>query len=113
MARIEDLVDEVPDARLRKALSEAVRGLKESTAFGLVFEEHLPETLQLPSLPIRPGVLVTRTTHDGANEVWEVKRTSGRSANCARTVDGLREEAVFPLRDLAVTKRFGDPIYPA
>ena len=40
MARLEHLISEVPDARLRAALAEEVKKLKKGKKFGLVFEEH-------------------------------------------------------------------------
>lgn len=45
MAKIEDLIVQIPDERLRKAIAGEVKALKKTKKFGLVFEEHLPETL--------------------------------------------------------------------
>jgi hypothetical protein len=47
MAKIEDLVAQIPDERLKKAIGAEVRELKKNKKFGLVFEEHLPETVRL------------------------------------------------------------------
>ena len=55
MAKIEDLILQVPDERLRKALATEVKALKRTKEFGLVFEEHLPETVRLPLLPVPRG----------------------------------------------------------
>ena len=43
MAKIEDLIDRIPDGPLREAISAEVRELKKMKRFGLVFEGHLPE----------------------------------------------------------------------
>lgn len=51
MAKIEDFIAQIPDERLRKAIAAEVRELKKTKKFGLVFEEHLPETVRLPNLP--------------------------------------------------------------
>ncbi|HTC71439.1 MAG TPA: hypothetical protein VK655_01030 [Solirubrobacteraceae bacterium] len=47
MARIEDLIASVADAQLRAAIDDEVKALKTRTSFGLVYEQHLPETLCL------------------------------------------------------------------
>jgi adenine-specific DNA-methyltransferase len=51
MARLDDLVNEVKDAALRKKLQDAVLDLKRRQRFGLVFEEHVPETSALFDFP--------------------------------------------------------------
>ena len=48
MAKIEDLIAKIPDERLKKAIGDEVKALKKTKKFGLVFEEHLPETVRLP-----------------------------------------------------------------
>ena len=52
MAKIEDLIAQIPDERLRKRIAAEVKALKKTKKFGLVFEEHLPETVRLPRLPV-------------------------------------------------------------
>jgi adenine-specific DNA-methyltransferase len=59
MARIEDLVEEIPDPRLRGELLLEVKNLKQTKKFGLVFEEHLRQPVRIPSLPLKSGKLVT------------------------------------------------------
>ena len=56
MAKVEDLIKNIPDAKLREEIAREVAKLKSEKKFGLVFEEHLPEQVILPSLPIaRPA----------------------------------------------------------
>ncbi|MDX2252176.1 MAG: hypothetical protein NW202_07815 [Nitrospira sp.] len=55
MATLEDLIAKIPDERLRKAIEGEIKALKKTKKFGLVFEEHLPETVRLPRLPVREG----------------------------------------------------------
>jgi adenine-specific DNA-methyltransferase len=55
MAKIEDLVKNIPDVRLRQEIAHEVAKLKAEKKFGLVFEEHLPEQVLLPRLPIKLG----------------------------------------------------------
>lgn len=45
MAKIEDLISRIEDESLRAAISTEVKELKKTKRFGLVFEEHLPETV--------------------------------------------------------------------
>lgn len=62
MARLEDLIDEIPDPELRKQIAREVKSLKSTKWFGLVFEEHVPETVSLFGLTVRPGAVVQRRT---------------------------------------------------
>jgi adenine-specific DNA-methyltransferase len=48
VAKIEDLIRQISDEKLRDELTGEVRELKKHKRFGLVFEEHLPEMLRLP-----------------------------------------------------------------
>jgi hypothetical protein len=56
MAKFEDLITRIPDEGLRKALAREVKTLKKTPRFGLVFEEHLPETARRPRLRSNRGV---------------------------------------------------------
>jgi adenine-specific DNA-methyltransferase len=116
MAKIEDLIAQIPDERLKKAIGGEVRELKKSKKFGLVFEEHLPETVRLPNLPIKDGELVAKKRESG-NELWRVKSIRKGFAILERAVDGYplpSETGVeLPVADLVVVRSFGDPIYPA
>ena len=52
MSKIDELVRQVEDARLRRELEAAVAELKRKTRFGLVYESHLPEMTALPGVPV-------------------------------------------------------------
>jgi adenine-specific DNA-methyltransferase len=65
MAKVEDLVAQIPDEQLREALVTEIKVLKKRKKFGLVFEEHLPETVRLPRLPIRVGDTVALRRESG------------------------------------------------
>ena len=60
MARIDELIGEVPDPTLRRSLAAALGKLRSTRRFGLVFEDHIPETVAIPGLPIEIGSLVQR-----------------------------------------------------
>ena len=89
MAKIEDLIGQIPDERLKKAIGAEVRELKKNKKFGLVFEEHLPETVRLPNLPVKEGELVAEKREAG-NELWRVKSIRNGVAILERPVEGYR-----------------------
>jgi adenine-specific DNA-methyltransferase len=116
MAKIEDLIAQIPDERLRKGIAAEVKALKKTKKFGLVFEEHLPETVRLPRLPVKPGELVALKRESG-NQLWRIRGIKKNVATCDRAVEGYTEgrdaNREFPVADLVVVRSFGDPIYPA
>ncbi len=115
MAKIEDLIAQIPDERLKKAIGAEVRELKKNKKFGLVFEEHLPETVRLPKLPVKEGELVAKKCETG-NELWRVKTIRKGIATLERAVEGypLPSETGIEVSvaELVVVRSFGDPIYP-
>jgi len=84
MAKIEDLIAQIPDERLRKGIAAEVKALKKTKKFGLVFEEHLPETVRLPKLPVKPGELVALKRESG-NQLWRVKSIEKSVLECGDT----------------------------
>ncbi len=115
MAKIEDLIAQIPDERLKTAIGAEVRELKKNKKFGLVFEEHLPETVRLPKLPVKVGELVAKKREAG-NELWRVKAISKANATIERAVEGYplpSEKSIeVSVAELVVVRSFGDPIYP-
>jgi adenine-specific DNA-methyltransferase len=115
MAKIEDLIAQIPDERLKKAIAVEVRALKKNKKFGLVFDEHLPETVRLPSLPIREGELVARKRESG-NELWRVKTIDKDIAKLERVIEPSQpsDKAIeLSVKELVVVRSFGEPIYPS
>jgi hypothetical protein len=116
MAKIEDLIAQIPDERLKTAIGAEVRELKRKKKFGLVFEQHLPETVRLPKLRVKEGELVAKKRESG-NELWRVKSIRKGIATLERAVEGYplpSEKGVEALvAELVVVRSFGDPIYPA
>lgn len=110
MAKIEDLIKNVSNAQLRDELVREVAKLKAEKKFGLVFEEHIPEQVQLPGLPVKVGVRVVKRGGK-ADEVFNViAAANGSKFRIANEVTG--EEEVIPSKELVVVKKFGEPIYP-
>lgn len=111
MAKIEDLIDEIPDERLRAELASEVKGIKETKRFGLVFEKHIPETVSLLGMPVRPGSIVqNRTTPQDTTEFEVLVVNDGKATLVPRGADGPR--LVVEVADLLVVKKFHEPIYP-
>lgn len=115
MSKIEDLVAQIADERLRIGIAAEVKALKKNKKFGLVFEEHLPERVRLPRLPVKVGDVVALKRESG-NELWRVKALHRQVATCDRAVDGYPgvkdANKDFPVSDLVVVRSFGEPIYP-
>jgi adenine-specific DNA-methyltransferase len=116
MAKIEDLIAQIPDERLRKSIAAEVKVLKKTKKFGLVFEEHLPETVRLPGLQIKPGDLVALKREFG-DQLWRVKSVHKNIASCDFAVEGhppgKETSREISVADLVLVRNFGDPIYPA
>jgi adenine-specific DNA-methyltransferase len=132
VAKIDDLVARVQDDFLREQLASATAELRRNTRFGLVFEQHIPETTLLSAFPVRPGAIVYRRSDDAARHPFIVQSVSGKTAtvvragpskadadppgtngSAARIVQRprIRTETI-PLSDLLVLKRFGEPVFP-
>src|SRR5215211_369473 len=111
MGRIDDLVSEVKDERLHKELRAALSEIKRYQRFGIVFEEHIPETTLL-DLPIQINSLVQRRD-DERGSLWRVKSFTDNNARVFITALGDTKVEIVSVRYLLVVKRFGEPIYPA
>ncbi len=110
MARIEDLLTKIDDPALRADLEREVAVLKEHVDFGLVFERHIPETVDLLYVEPAVGDLVRMRREDG-DALYRVFELSDGSATLTPLDSGETIEAA--LDDLLVVKPFGEPVYPA
>jgi len=108
MAKIEDLIKQIPDTKLRAEVAREVAALKSTKKFGLVFEEHIPEQVQLPGLPVRTGSRVVK--RGNGKQVFQVVEIKGKAARLAPEPDGQEETA--KIDELVIIKKFGEPIYP-
>lgn len=127
MSRLTDLLAQArkTDPQLAADLEAEFRQLTQRSQFGLVFERHQPEAVELPGRPVRRGdtvrVLPPRGTLTiGDTRHWvvtDLERTpDGKQAHLTEAdVDPeVREPATSTaaLEDLVVVARFEDPIYP-
>ena len=124
MAKIDDLIARIEDDFLRDQLASAAAELRRNTRFGLVFEQHIPETALLYDVPIRPGATVYRRSDAAARTPLLVHSITARTATVvpASAGDepptgsrsprrGAGAEKV-PVKELLVLKRFGEPVFP-
>ncbi|MCO0633978.1 site-specific DNA-methyltransferase [Micrococcus luteus] len=127
MSRLTDLLAQArkTDPQLAADLEAEFRQLTRHNQFGLVFERHQPEAVELPGRPVRRGDTVRVLPPRGALTIgdtrhWVVtdleRTTDGKQAHLTEAdVDPeVREPATSTaaLEDLVVVARFEDPIYP-
>ena len=131
---IDDLLARVTDPSLREDLQREIFGLSKQQKFGLVFEHHKPESVELPNTKIRKGSIVrlrafttvgksTRQVRDDrlfrvldVNSQPDDTGTPIRTANIVSkptlsTVEVPVELAVV-VSDLVAVAEFGTPVYP-
>jgi adenine-specific DNA-methyltransferase len=60
IAKLEELITLIPDAELQSLVLQEVAKLKTTKKFGLVFEEHRPELVQLPNMSVKVGASLRR-----------------------------------------------------
>jgi adenine-specific DNA-methyltransferase len=110
MAKLDDLIKQVKDQRLRSQLKDAAMKLQERKRFGLVFEEHIPETTLLLDYPIKEGANVYIKSDTTLKNPLKVASIKGDNAV---VIDRRGEESKVKLGDLLIYKSFGEPIYAA
>jgi adenine-specific DNA-methyltransferase len=115
MGFLEDLVAKVPDDYLRGEIEAALSKLKQQRRFGLVFEEHIPETTSLLGFPIKPGALVELKKEPVGTGLFRVRSvtSSGRRARIVPDSDPEADEVSVAIGDLLAVKPFGDAIFPS
>ncbi len=119
MSRLSDLLRAASqlDPQLAKDLEDEIRPLQKRLPFGLNFERHAPEAVELPGHKVRKTskvrVLPPRgTTGRGDQRIWTVTDVSDGTAQLATpNGDGL-ETAEARLDDLVLVAEFRDRIYP-
>ena len=110
MARIEELLTDIDDPALKRALEKEVAQLKQRKQFGLVFERHLPESVLLDRfVGVRVGDSVELRNEPQNKERFRVTQLDNEHAVIADS-EGATRAVEFD--DLLVAKNFGDPIYP-
>lgn len=121
MSRLNDLLRqlEAKDASMAKELRKEYDALADRRAFGLNFERHTPESVELPGRKIRKGdrvhVLPERRKNPTKenSRLWRVTAID-RASDVAsiESIEGDPETDEQALTELVVVAEFRDPIYP-
>ena len=123
MSRLTDLLSQLKasNPELGKELEREVKTLSSRLSFGLNFERHLPETVELPGRLIRKGdkvrVLPPRgEIQKGDQKLWKVlgfDQMNGKHVARIQLVGAAEpEEQSMLVEDLVVVAEFRDYIYP-
>ena len=122
MSRLTDLIAKAKakDAQLGADMEREFRALSSRLSFGLNFERHSPEAVELPQRAVRRGdkvrVLPPRgSTARGDQRLWQVKKIvkdgDTKRAELER-LDEPAEQSTALVADLIVVAEFRDIIYP-
>ena len=121
MSRLTDLLAraKAKDAQLGADLEREFKVLSSRLPFGLNFERHSPEAVELPLRPVRKGdkvrVLPPRgSVKKGDQRLWQVKAIHkvSKSADLELVGTAEAETQTAALDDLVVVAEFRDTIYP-
>jgi len=121
VSRLTDLLAlaKLKDAQLGADLDREFKALSSRLPFGLNFERHSPEAVELPLRPIRKGdkvrVLPPRgSVKKGDQRLWQVKTIHKNLRVADLEVMGFEdvETQTVSLGDLVVVAEFRDTIYP-
>jgi adenine-specific DNA-methyltransferase len=123
VSRLTDLLSQVKarDAELGQELEREFRTLSSRLPFGLNFERHSPESVELPGRPVRKGDKVRILSPRGAAEkgdrrLWRVvgiKRVDRARLACVELEKAAERETLeVAVEDLVVVAEFRDFIYP-
>ena len=111
MAAINDLISQIQDETLRNRIQEEVSKMAKQKKFGLVFEEHMPESTPLYDMPIKRGCNVMLRDSKDDKAIYVVLKVEGDTAVCVKPEQ--KDEAVtFELKDIVRVAGFGESIYP-
>jgi adenine-specific DNA-methyltransferase len=123
VSRLTDLIAraKAKDSALGDELEREFKALTSRRAFGLNFERHRPESVELPGRPVRRGdkvrILPPRgSSNRGDQRLWRVTRLDrvgeAWSARVTLVDAEVTETTEVPLADLVVVAEFREYIYP-
>lgn len=119
MSRLRDLIQQAraENPELGDELEKEFTILSRRRSFGLNFERHRPEAVELPGQPIRRGqrvrILPPRgSTAAGDQRVWTIRSLSDGVATVVTGEEDSLEETTADVDDLVLIAEFRDTIYP-
>ncbi len=110
MAALDDLINKIDNPELKLQMQHVVHKLLKQKKFGLVFEDHLPESTLLQGLDVRAGLNVTYKS-EPLKERFFVRSISDGMAECI-SLDDTTSTCTILIDDLVPFATFGEPIYP-
>lgn len=110
MAALDELINKIDNPSLKLQMQQVVRKLLKQKKFGLVFEDHLPESTLLQGLEVRVGLTVTYKS-EPLKERFYVTSIKNQVAECV-LLDNTSSTYNIPVDDLVPFATFGEPIYP-
>lgn len=128
MSRLTDLLQQARgfDPKFAAELEREIRHSQNKRSFGLVFERHLPDAVELPTRPVRRGDTVYILPPRGSKEsgdktLWTVAKIDRKAEGGAKAVvvetkpakdtePEVRDEVL--VEDLVVVAQHDDTIYP-
>lgn len=119
MSRLTDLLRAAKqlDSQLGKDLEDEIQPLQKRLPFGLNFERHAPEAVELAGHKVRKGskvrILPSRgSTVRGDQRLWRVESVQGGSAQLTLVDSHDPETCAVQVDDLVLVAEFRDWIYP-
>ncbi|GAA4314505.1 hypothetical protein GCM10023115_28340 [Pontixanthobacter gangjinensis] len=123
MSRLTELLSRIKakDPKIGNELAKEIKVLSARRQFGLNFERHKPENVELANREVRRGdkirVLPQRgSTKNSDKRLWQVKDTFKKKNDHLATIELLghdvAETQVVKVEDLIVVAEFQDSIYP-
>lgn len=119
MSRLTDLIEAVKkeSPNLGEDLASEIKSLMNRRSFGLVFERHKPEAVELPGLQVDVGSKVHILPPRGSkakqdNRLWHVESLAGDTAHVIEQAALDPEARDVPVENLVVVAEFRDPIFP-
>lgn len=108
MSAINDLISQIENPELRERIQAELDRMNKQKKFGLVFEEHLPESVKLYDVPVKRDSIVMEKA--GGKSVYKVLSIKDGIAECVER--NSQESKSFEVSELVSIAEFGTPIYP-
>jgi adenine-specific DNA-methyltransferase len=116
VAHIDNLIEKIAEPALRDQLAKEVANLVARTDFGLVFQRHLPEDIEVPGMRPRAGDIVRIRADDSRQRHLVVRAAKDVATlivvDAAGQVHPATSPTEHPFGEVVVIKDFSQPIYP-
>ncbi|WP_407727686.1 site-specific DNA-methyltransferase (plasmid) [Rhodococcoides fascians] len=103
------MIDRIADPSLRQAMRHQIDSMLNRQSFGLVYQAHKPETVELPRYKVRRGCKVRIRNED--EQLYRVEKVSSKTARIVSLTD-VPERWDVAVEELIVIREFGEAIYP-